>query len=474
LLSAFGIALYIIPINAQASNFYEDPAKNALNDVSGDYASEVLKNGKMWLDTFWRPAIIDINNDANRFPIEFVTKDTQWVADLQSKVSDIPAKAQTMLNEMNQLYENAEVAYANGNYLKAIDDIDAMKKIGWEYDAIIKSVGRYRGLLNEARNYTTYELYIDLSKYVIRKKIANNEINAEEASICSDSVNTNEAILNNIEQIFSKIRKTQTFEEDDNNQIISLDMKFDSGKASARKKCDFIFDLLPYIPDKYKNKENWTKEEWEEIQEYIKNIISQPIDKPVAYESSAITVNKASSNVTNPFTDTNINELEGKAISDLYSRSIIRGYSDGEFKGEESVNRAEAAKFLLLAKGLQIPDIKNNGKFWDVKEGEWYVKYVMTAAQNGIISGYPDGSFKPADTVNTAEFLKMLTLSFNLQTNLSYSYTDVKSDDWFSEYAGVAQKYNLFPKRTAKLLQPSRLLSRNEVAVAIYQYLSSK
>ena len=178
--------------------------------------------------------------------------------------------------------------------------------------------------------------------------------------------------------------------------------------------------------------------------------------------------------VHNPFPDTNINSTEGMAAAELYRRSVIGGFPDGEFKGYRNVNRAEAAKFLLLARGTEVQDLANNGKFWDVKDGEWYTKYVMTAAQKGIISGHPDGSFKPADDVNTAEFIKMLTLSFNLQKNLSHSYSDVQSGDWFVQYAGVAKKYNLFPKRSASLLGPGRKLTRNEVAVAIYQYLSNR
>ena len=190
---------------------------------------------------------------------------------------------------------------------------------------------------------------------------------------------------------------------------------------------------------------------------------------PAGYEDEVLTAFPNS-----PFPDTNMNALEGRAAAELYRRAVIGGFPDGEFKGTRNVNRAEAAKFLLLARGTQVQELANNGRFQDVKEGEWYVKYVMTAAQKGIISGHPDGSFKPADTVNTAEFLKMLTLSFNLQKNLSYSYTDVQSGDWFAQYAGVAKKYNLFPERSSGKLEPSRQLTRNEVAVAIYQYLSNR
>lgn len=191
---------------------------------------------------------------------------------------------------------------------------------------------------------------------------------------------------------------------------------------------------------------------------------------PAGYEDKVLTL---ISTYTSPFSDINTNSIEGKAATELYRRAVIGGFSDGEFKGSQPVNRAEAAKFLLLAKWIDVQELKNNGKFWDIKEDEWYVKYVVAAAKNSIINGYPDGSFRPANTVNTAELLKMLTLAFNLQTNQNYLYTDVKSNDWFAQYAGIALKYDLFPDRVNTLI-PGKQLSRNEVAVAIYQYLLNR
>ncbi len=175
----------------------------------------------------------------------------------------------------------------------------------------------------------------------------------------------------------------------------------------------------------------------------------------------------------NPFTDTDLDELSGKAAAELYRRAVIGGFPDGEFKGELNVNRAEAAKFLLLAKGLKVEELVNNKRFVDVIDGEWYTKFVMTAAKLGVISGYADGSFRPASEVNTVEFLKMLTLAFDLPTNLEYSYKDVETGAWYSQYAGIAEKYKLFPDRTANL-KPEQFLTRTEVAIAIYQYLSNR
>ncbi len=134
----------------------------------------------------------------------------------------------------------------------------------------------------------------------------------------------------------------------------------------------------------------------------------------------------------------------------------------------------EASKFLLLARGIEAGNSKNNGKFHDVKSGEWYEKFVMKAAERGIINGHPDGSFKPADTMNTAEFLKMLNKTFDLSTNLSHSYSDVSSSDWYAPFVGVVKNYDLFPSRGTRYLEPARNLTRNEVAVAIYQFLKNR
>ena len=191
---------------------------------------------------------------------------------------------------------------------------------------------------------------------------------------------------------------------------------------------------------------------------------------PAGYEDEVL-VNF--STFTNPFPDTNLVDLSGKAAAELYRRAIIGGFPDGEFKGGRPVNRAEAAKFLLLGRFQSVEEVSNNGRFPDVLDKQWYTRFVVTAAQKGIISGYPDGLFRPADQVNTVEFLKMLSLTFGLQLNLSYNYNDVPSGSWFAQYAGIAQKYNLFPNRTSQL-QPEKPLSREEVAIAIYHYLSQR
>ena len=172
------------------------------------------------------------------------------------------------------------------------------------------------------------------------------------------------------------------------------------------------------------------------------------------------------------FLDIDNGSPEGRAANYLAGRSIIGGFPDHTFRGGNLVNRAEITKFALLAKGINVPNSANNGQFWDVRDGEWYVSYVMEAARRSIIQGYQDGSMRPANPVTTAEFLKIITITFNLQQGMPYSYSDVSGNDWFSPYAGAASRYNLFPSHSQQFLDPNHQMTRSEVAVALAQLLT--
>lgn len=177
------------------------------------------------------------------------------------------------------------------------------------------------------------------------------------------------------------------------------------------------------------------------------------------------------SDYTRPFPDIALNSLQGQAIAELYHRGIVGGYPDGQFRGINPVNRAEAAKMLLLARYDQIPDYRTTDQFYDVFYDRWYSNYVYMAARKDIVHGYPDGRFIPEGRVNTVEFLKMLTNTFDLPTSVQHSYQDVDRSQWFNAYVGIAQEMNLFPFRDANKLQPESTLNRYEVSLAIYQYL---
>lgn len=189
----------------------------------------------------------------------------------------------------------------------------------------------------------------------------------------------------------------------------------------------------------------------------------------------------------NPFPDTEMNTFAGMAATELYRRTIVSGYEyaaskypEGSFLGDRQVNRAEGAKFLLRTKFGDVEKetaLDGNGGFPDVLENEWYRKYVVKAAQKRIIKGYPDGTFRPERSINKVEFLKMMTIAFDLPKNLPHTFVDIEPGAWYEKYVGIVERYNLFPGRivvnppSRSALHPGLPMTRNEVAVALYQYL---
>jgi len=214
-------------------------------------------------------------------------------------------------------------------------------------------------------------------------------------------------------------------------------------------------------------------DEYAELKEQFIDLCEEPEGHvpPAGFEDEVLVDYSA---YTNPFPDTDLESEEGQSAAELYRRGVIGGFPDGEFKGDRDVNRAEAAKFLLLACNLSTePSEAFSGGFRDVLQKQWYTGFVEAAAEQGVISGHPDGTFRPADTVQRDQFLKMLTLACDLETDLPYSYPDVDPDDWFAMYAGVAEQYRIYETPDGAL-HPAELLTREEVTTAIYRFLQAR
>ncbi|MBI3336165.1 S-layer homology domain-containing protein [Candidatus Peregrinibacteria bacterium] len=170
-----------------------------------------------------------------------------------------------------------------------------------------------------------------------------------------------------------------------------------------------------------------------------------------------------------PFSDIDQKSLAGHATLYFAHRDFLQGFPDGTFRGSSIVNRAEAAKLLVLAAGLSFNEDLPN-PFSDVPQSEWFTPFVLAAREKGILDGYPDGSFRPARGITTAEFIKMATNAFELPLSLPHRFTDFHAGSWFTPFAGTAWHYHLFPERlNTNVLLPEELLSRNDMIVALYQ-----
>lgn len=93
------------------------------------------------------------------------------------------------------------------------------------------------------------------------------------------------------------------------------------------------------------------------------------------------------------------------AIQSLTDAGVIGGHPDGTYKPNDNVNRAE---FLKIVVGASVENVGIGGNCFPDVLTDWYAKYVCYGKNAGIVQGYPDGYFKPTQNVNYVEALKML------------------------------------------------------------------
>ncbi len=148
------------------------------------------------------------------------------------------------------------------------------------------------------------------------------------------------------------------------------------------------------------------------------------------------------------------------AIEGLESRSVVEGYGDGTFRPLDTINRAELLKILMESRfpGRSTQDLRCF-KDLEVKTPQWYARTTCAAAELGIVNGYPDNTFRPDQPVNLVEALKMAFRSFQI------GVPPADGGAWYEPFLTVARsKTILLPL----LQKPGHLLTRGEMASITY------
>ncbi len=98
------------------------------------------------------------------------------------------------------------------------------------------------------------------------------------------------------------------------------------------------------------------------------------------------------------------------AVTAMEGLGIIAGFPDGSFKPAETVTRAQAAKMIAyMMLGADMAEILPASQvFTDVASSHWAAKYVYFCSQRGVINGLGDGTFAPERPVKLKELCKML------------------------------------------------------------------
>ncbi len=151
-----------------------------------------------------------------------------------------------------------------------------------------------------------------------------------------------------------------------------------------------------------------------------------------------------------------------EAIAFLKGEEYVAGYPDGTFKPARSVNRAEFTKIIVNAKLGSEPTQSAGDCFPDVKASDWFSSYVCYAKENGIISGYPDGTFGPSNTINLVEASKILVNALGVEQ------VTPSGDQWYSVYLESLSDLRYLPDTFATLTEE---VNRGEMSEMVWRIL---
>ena len=140
----------------------------------------------------------------------------------------------------------------------------------------------------------------------------------------------------------------------------------------------------------------------------------------------------------NNFSDVSADKWYNNAVSTLCHMGVLGGYSDGTFRPNAPITRAEFAKIAVSF--AQINGFSEYGYFTDVDSSDWYAPYVDAAKSVGLIEGYSDGSFKPENKITRAEACTIVNRVLgrkpsknNMKISDRINWPDCTTDDWFYE-----------------------------------------
>ena len=166
--------------------------------------------------------------------------------------------------------------------------------------------------------------------------------------------------------------------------------------------------------------------------------------------------------VTADFTDVPKDASYYEDVKKLAENGIINGYEDGTFRPDNYVTRAEACKMINLS--LRYTSTEGAVGFPDVNPNDWYYNYAVAAQKAGYIEGYEDGSFRAANNITRQEVCAILCrLLKPMDLGLDVTVND-KVADWAKEYVRLVVQNYLMPLEENNTFRATENIKRYELA----------
>lgn len=169
------------------------------------------------------------------------------------------------------------------------------------------------------------------------------------------------------------------------------------------------------------------------------------------------------------FAGTTLTDVEGteyeSAVSALVELGLVQGRGNNKYEPESVVTRAEMAKLLVIASGLEDAAELNVGatKFSDVAANHWATGFINVASEYGFINGYPEGTFAPDAQVKYSEAVTMAIRA------LGYASVVESKGTWPTNYIQQARELKVLDE--IKYASYSNGATRGNVAKLVWNML---
>jgi hypothetical protein len=173
------------------------------------------------------------------------------------------------------------------------------------------------------------------------------------------------------------------------------------------------------------------------------------------------------------FTDVEAGHWAEIAISYLQNQGIIEGYPDGSFRPNRYITRAEFSKIIVLASGAS-PSVSYRAYFSDVTELHWAWSYIGAAAELGLASGYPGGFFRPDNIITRGEVAKLVVQAagYTLDQTTEHQFSDLSSSHWAYYHIITLVNRNILEGYPDGTFRPNAGTTRAEAAKIIYEWIT--
>ncbi len=174
------------------------------------------------------------------------------------------------------------------------------------------------------------------------------------------------------------------------------------------------------------------------------------------------------------------NDIEGvtwasEAILALADKGIINGKGDGKFKPDDNVTREEFVKIIVGALGMSDAEYEGNA-FSDVKDSDWFCKFVNIATENQIVKGIGGGMFGVGENITRQDMVVMVynaLLFKNAEVTSAELHFEDKSEIADYAYEAVCALYEMGAINgvSETRFEPMGTATRAQAAKVVYAVL---